>query len=414
MKVGVYFTPHKDQGGVYQYSIEFLRALSEISDLECIVIATSTDIPQEIKTSNKFKIINVANDGRDRSIKIRDVLSTLFAPIISPLSRPLFLLGFFKILIPLQRMLLKLQIEVMEGNNLDLVFYPTTSHISFLANTPSVVAVHDLQHRINPQFREVSSGGRWEYREFGLRRITHHSFRIFVDSKVGKEQLLNYYPDSKGKVVILPYLPPDYLDKSPTRNRQKQVAKELNLPDRFVFYPSKFWPHKNHTNLVKALYHLKKDDKKVNLVLSGSKRADFSSYKKVMRLVEKLRLTDQIYYVGFVSPEQLSVLYKKARALVMPTYFGPSNIPVLEAWAMGTPVVYSDIPGCREQLDDAGLLVDPNDPQDIAAKVIEVYTNSDLRRRLTKKGERKIKEWNQEDFAKKIEKVIRDFEAKNE
>ena len=50
------------------------------------------------------------------------------------------------------------------------------------------------------------------------------------------------------------------------------------------------------------------------------------------------------------------LLYTEALALVMPTYFGPTNLPPLEAFQTGTPVLYSDLPGMREQVGDAAIM----------------------------------------------------------
>ena len=49
--------------------------------------------------------------------------------------------------------------------------------------------------------------------------------------------------------------------------------------------------------------------------------------------------------------------------MVMPSYFGPTNMPPLEAFAMKTPVVVSDLPGIRDQVGEAALLVEPENPK---------------------------------------------------
>jgi glycosyltransferase involved in cell wall biosynthesis len=183
----------------------------------------------------------------------------------------------------------------------------------------------------------------------------------------------------------------------------------MGLPDKFIFYPAKFWPHKNHINLIKALAFLKNKGININLVLTGSKDADFSSFKKVFASVKQFGLDKQVFYKGYVSNKEISAIYKTAKALVMPTYFGPTNIPVLEAWTMGTPVIYSDIRGCNEQLGTAGLLVNPNNPSDIADKILKIYTQPGLASELVKKGRIRVKEWAFSDFAKKVANIIDEY-----
>jgi glycosyltransferase involved in cell wall biosynthesis len=94
----------------------------------------------------------------------------------------------------------------------------------------------------------------------------------------------------------------------------------------------------------------------------------------------------------------------------MPTFLGPTNIPVLEAWSMGTPVIYSNIRGCREQLGNAGLLINPYSPRDIADKIEKIYTHPKLAMELVRKGKIKIKQWTFKDFTRRIKEIIDIYE----
>jgi glycosyltransferase involved in cell wall biosynthesis len=67
--------------------------------------------------------------------------------------------------------------------------------------------------------------------------------------------------------------------------------------------------------------------------------------------------------------EEIIALYMKSRCLVMPTFFGPTNIPPLEALSLGTEVVYSKIYAYEEFLGDSAFFVDPKSSEDIARGV---------------------------------------------
>lgn len=409
MRIGIYFTSQKTHGGVYQYSIAILESFFKIRGNEYVIFSTSPDVPEKYKKSSRFKMIKVSTKTRSTGLKIRNFVSGPLQVVSSLFTEFLYRLILFNLLTPLYKLSQFGIIENIEKEKPDLMFYPTSSNLSFLTNIPAIVTVHDLQHRINPKFKEVSAGGRWEYREYGFINVSKTAFKILVDSRKGRDDMEIYYPDSRGKVVVLPYLPPSYLNPEIDREYVQKVTRKYSLPERFIFYPSKFWPHKNHKNLVRAIFKLKKEGKRINLVLSGSREADFSSFKEVVSLIHELKLDDQIFYLGYVSNKELSALYKKAMAMVMPTYFGPTNIPVLEAWLMGTPVIYSDIPGCRRQLGKAGLLINPDDPSDIAEKIDRVYTSSKLRIKLKRLGKKRVRNWTKNDFTAKIEEIIKEF-----
>ena len=410
MRIGIYFTPSRDQGGVYTYSVAILEALSQIKHHRCVIISTSPDIPDKYINNKRFTLIDLHSRAREFSLKTRDYISYLLAKLAPWLTKVLYRFKIYHFLTPIYRLTMMSQIKIIDDLNLDLIFYPTSSNLSFLANTPAIVTVHDLQHRLNPQFPEVSAGGRWEHREYGFININKNAYRILVDSIIGKEDWLKFYPTKSERVVVLPYLPPSDMETNLKPSLIRQTVKDLNLPSHFIYYPAKFWPHKNHLNLLKSLVYLKKKGKKVNLVLTGSKEADFSSYKEVEHYAKKNHISEQIHYLGLVTKTQLSVLYKLADALVMPTFFGPTNIPVLEAWIMGTPVVYSNIRGCREQLGNAGLLVDPKKPKEISTAITQIYAkNQHIRQKLVKNGRIRVLLWTQEGFTDRISAIIKDF-----
>ena len=299
----------------------------------------------------------------------------------------------------------------MNGLDLDLMIFPIPVYLSFIVDVPAIVTIHDLEHRKKPAFKEATAGGRWEYREYGCKKIVEKATRVLVDSETTKKDLIRFYHAKPNKVIVLKYVFSSNLSLKFTQKEIVKIKNILKIPKKYVFYPAKFWPHKNHINLVKALKILKRNGKKVNLVLTGSKIADFSSYDLVMNYVAKNKLLNQVKYCGYVSDLEMSYLYKNAMCMVMPTFFGPTNIPVYEAWKMGTPVLYSDIQGCRDQLGDAGLLIDPSDPKDIAQKIWRVYINSKLRKTLSKKGKIRLDQWSEKKFVETIRNVINDYEV---
>lgn len=411
MRIGIYFTPSRDQGGVYTYSVAILEALSQIKSHQFVIISTSPDVPEKFVKSNQFSLIDLNSRARDFSLKTRDYVSYLLTKLAPWLTQLLYRFKIYHFLTPIYRLTMMSQIKIIDNLNLDLIFYPTSSNLSFLVNTPAVVTVHDLQHRLNPQFPEVSAGGRWEHREYGFININKNAFRILVDSIVGKEDWLKFYSTKSERVVVLPYLPPSDMETNLKPSFLKQTVKDLKLPTHFIYYPAKFWPHKNHLNLLKSLTYLKKKGKTVNLVLTGSKDADFSSYNEVDKYIKKNHLASQVFYLGFVTKTQLSALYKLADALIMPTHFGPTNIPILEAWTMGTPVIYSDIRGCREQLGSAGILANPNKPIEIARAIEKVYLKKSSLDclKIISSGKRRVRLWTQDKFTDRIWEIIRDF-----
>jgi glycosyltransferase involved in cell wall biosynthesis len=102
----------------------------------------------------------------------------------------------------------------------------------------------------------------------------------------------------------------------------------------------------------------------------------------------------------------MSGLYAGAVALVMPTFFGPTNIPVLEAWAYGCPVLTSDIRGIREQVGDAGVLVDPRSVESIAEGIHRLWTSKSLAQTLVQRGYQRLGEYTPADYRQRLIEIL--------
>jgi glycosyltransferase involved in cell wall biosynthesis len=180
--------------------------------------------------------------------------------------------------------------------------------------------------------------------------------------------------------------------------------EKYGLPDKFLFYPAQFWLHKNHKGLVDALHLLKKERGiEVPVVFVGSKK---NAHKELSRRISELGLSKQVFYLGYVPDEEMVGLYRSAFALVMPTFFGPTNIPQLEAFLLGCPVITSRLPGIDEQVGDAAILIDPYSAGSIAEGISRIWENETLREELVLKGYRRSMLWPQEDFNVAFRKIL--------
>ena len=205
--------------------------------------------------------------------------------------------------------------------------------------------------------------------------------------------------------MTLPFLPALAVG-GPVSVAQQQAARaRQGIPEQFMLYPAAFWPHKNHARIVEAIERLARvRDLRLHAVFCGS-RGDAErerQFQLVMEMATRCGVADLIHVPGYVSDTDLAALYSCATALVMPTFFGPTNIPVLEAWAHGCPVLTSDIPGIREQAGDAAILVEPRDVDALATGMQRLATDAALRRDLIARGTRRLAEYTPRDFEDRL------------
>lgn len=269
---------------------------------------------------------------------------------------------------------------------------------------PYIATVWDVQHRTHPWFPEVSSGGRWDYRELTHARFLRRAAYVISGTRAGAEQLGWYYQVPQDRIRILPHPMPSLPAEGLTCN--SNFASGLS-GKKFVLYPAQFWPHKNHVNLLKALMILTNQyGLTVDLVLTGSDKGNLDYVKSV---VNKLGLISQVHFLGFVRTNELVWLYRNAIALVYPSFSGPENLPPLEAFSLGCPVAISDYPGAREQIGDAAVFINPQDPSQIAESLKRLLEQAKLREELIKKGFDRAVRWTTEDYVRGVFSIFDEF-----
>lgn len=267
------------------------------------------------------------------------------------------------------------------AGRVDMVWY-LNPFFCLTREIPYAATVWDLQHRLQPYFPEVAVGGEWSRREEIYREWLQRAGVVVTGTQVGKADIVRFYAVAPERVEVMPFPTPRPALEAPASDAAEELAR-LGIEPGYLFYPAQLWPHKNHANLLHALALLQESGLRFELVLAGE---DAGNRTYVERLVRELGLTGRVRMLGFVADETLIALYRGALALVFVTWFGPDNLPPLEAFALGCPVVASRVPGAEEQLGDAALLVDPGSPRDIALAIERLAGDETLRETLVRRG----------------------------
>jgi glycosyltransferase involved in cell wall biosynthesis len=297
--------------------------------------------------------------------------------------------------------------------DLDLLLLQAPSTIGFESGVPYIMAVHDLQHRLHPEFPEVSAGAEWANREYMFRNGIGDALTVLVDSDVGRDDVLNCYGEQTSAecVQVLPFLPASHPDEATAASGGVAVRDRFHLPERYLFFPAQFWPHKNHLRVVQALAQIRAQHRvDVHVVMCGSAADPLraSVLDKVHQEATDGGVEDLIHILGYVDDEWMAFLYAASRGVVLPTFFGPTNIPILEAWAFGVPVLTSDLRGIREQCGDAAILVDPESVAAIADGLRALWSDDRLRGELVSAGKRRLALYGRAEYVARLSAIIQD------
>jgi glycosyltransferase involved in cell wall biosynthesis len=146
---------------------------------------------------------------------------------------------------------------------------------------------------------------------------------------------------------------------------------------------------------------------KVPVVFVGS---DKGNQQHVRTTAQRMGLAPDVWFLGFVPRDELIALYRNALGLVYPSFLGPENLPPLEAFALGCPVVAADVSGARDQLGDAALLVDPRRGESIALAVRALHDDPALRADLVRRGRARARQFTGDDFVRGILSLLDEFQ----
>jgi glycosyltransferase involved in cell wall biosynthesis len=243
----------------------------------------------------------------------------------------------------------------------DLVYFVRQSELSGLLQRLNFIAtLFDLCHRDTPEFPEVREFGEFWTRERYFSTHLTGATLILADSAALAAAAAHRYGVDGERLLVMPFAPAAFLDAR-AANDKPTVLRKYALAEGYLFYPAQFWAHKNHVRILEALVILRERGQHPRVVFSGG---DKGNLRHVTSFVGKRALGEQVRFLGFVPAEDVRGLYEGCSAVVMPTYFGPTNLPPLEAWMVGRPLIYSS--RCAEQAGDAALCVDPDDAEELA------------------------------------------------
>ncbi len=244
-----------------------------------------------------------------------------------------------------------------EMAGMDVVHFPFTAPVPWPAQDAAVtVSLLDVQHLDLPH---MFSRSERLYR----RRYYDHAART-------ADAVVTISGFAKQRIVERLGIDPDRITVAHLGVEGAGFEPNLGDRERFLLYPARGWPHKNHARLIEAVGLLRADHTDLRLVLTGGELSALAP------------LPDWVDVRGVVPRAELRELYRRAACLVFPSLYEGFGLPPLEAMASGCPVAASDAGSLPEICGDAAVLFDAKEPSAIAAGAAAAMERStDLQRR---------------------------------
>lgn len=255
--------------------------------------------------------------------------------------------------------------KIIYQENLDLMHFPYFS-VPVFYNRQYIVTIHDLiiDHHSTGKASTLPMPI-YKLKKLGyklvIKRVAKKAMAIIVPSEATKTEVISHLKVSKDRIYIT-HEGSEIIDKSKFTDKENK--------EKYFLYVGNAYPHKNLESLIKAFKNLNNQFKDLKLFMVG--KEDYF-YKRIRDKINENGLSKSIILTGRVTDEKLKELYKRAIALVMPSFMEGFGLPVIEAISNKCLVLASNIPAIKEICRNDAVYFDPYDIFDMEEKMIYVY-----------------------------------------
>lgn len=359
--------------GVEWYSYHLIQELKKIIPRDAEVILYSDD-------KLKGDLGNLPENWKEKIIK-------------SPIQNPITKKGWLWTQ-------LRLSLEMVFSRP-DILFVPSHA-IPLIHPKHTITTIHDIGFLRYPE--SYKTLGRI-YHKFSSYFASKFAYKIIVPSEFTKGELMEIYkiPHWKIHVTHLGFNEIKYNLKNTGDEEVKSVLRSYQIKKPYFLFVGRLEEKKNILNLIKAFdLFIKKTGLNHQLVLAGMPGFGFLKFEE---LIKKLNLKDRVIITGFVKDENIPILYKNSKALILPSYYEGFGIPILEAFACGVPVIGSRSASIPEVANDSAILIDPKNVKELS-HALQVVLNDLTRKVLIEKGLKRVREFSWERMAQKTWEII--------
>ena len=261
-----------------------------------------------------------------------------------------------------------------------------------------VATFHDLSTFKHPEFHPEA---RISLLHPEITKAAKNADHIITPSEAVRQEVIEFFSKSEEEVTAVPQ-GASFHNNFPDSVLLDSFLRHHMLENRqFILFVSSIEPRKNIGRLLDAYEALTPAFRKqYPLVLTGS-----SGWKSrdILARIKSMKDAGEVRYLGYTSEAELACLYSTAGALVFPSIYEGFGLPIIEAQAMGVPVVTSNVSCMPEVAGGAALLVNPYDVDSIGEALGQIMLDEGLRQNLKAQG---LKNASQYSWEKTVAKTV--------
>jgi glycosyltransferase involved in cell wall biosynthesis len=228
------------------------------------------------------------------------------------------------------------------------------------------------------------------YRQFSYPRTVRAAEAIIINSESLRTEINRHLDVDPSKLRLIPEAVDHDLFKPGDPDLARSHVAGYGVTKPFVLFVSSLWPYKNCEGLLRAWAHARTALGDRQLVIVGAVREE--AYAASLRaLAIELGIAVDVVFAGGIPLAETVPFYRAADVFVYPSHDETFGLPILEAMAVGCPVVTSNVTAMPETAGGAAMLADPGDPASIAKAILEA--SGPAREQLIEKGLRRARQF---------------------
>ena len=201
------------------------------------------------------------------------------------------------------------------------------------------------------------------------------------------------------KTIKVVYPGYDDIFSKATKSEVLKIKKKYKL-NKYLLFVGSLKPIKNIPVIIEVFSgYLKYKKGDCVLVLVGS---DYWLDKRIDECIKKFQVNDRVIRLGYVPRDDLAAIYSGADVFLSPSLYEGFGFPLLESMACGTPVITSSIGSMPEVVKDAGVLVNPRNPNEIIKSLVGLEKSEKYKRELIMKGLKRAKKFSWSNFCNEV------------
>lgn len=248
-----------------------------------------------------------------------------------------------------------------------------------------ITIIHDMGYKACP---ETVNRKTRDWLKLSLKKSCKHADHIITDSEFSKQEIIKYLGVNSQKITVVPCaVNHEEFRTDYSAEKIEEVKNKYHIDEKYFLYLGTIEPRKNLERLIKAYAELVNRRQNVpQLVLAGGKGWYYDS---IFQMVDTCHLKEKVIFTGYVEQKDSPLLMSGAIAFVFPSLYEGFGMPPLEAMACGTPVINFKNNITSGVVGDVGILIDPEDIEELSDAMEQMMDNEELREKLKKAGQKR-------------------------